>query len=46
MDYLIDHSANIIPVEVKTGATCSLKSQHQFMAERKFLTEEIYRFIL
>ncbi|MBM3705402.1 MAG: ATP-binding protein [Actinobacteria bacterium] len=34
IDYLIDHKTDIIPVEVKSGATGSLKSLHQFMAER------------
>lgn len=38
IDYLIQHVANIIPIEVKSGATGSLKSLHQFMAERNFKT--------
>jgi len=46
MDYIIDHYANIISAEVKAGYTGSLKSLHQFMAERKIITEEIYRFTL
>jgi hypothetical protein len=36
IDYLIQHDASIIPVEVKSGATGSLKSLHQFMSERNF----------
>lgn len=38
IDYLIQHCSTIIPVEVKSGATGSLKSLHQFMAERKLST--------
>jgi len=36
IDYIINYSTNIVPVEVKAGATGSLKSLHQFMAEREF----------
>ena len=36
IDYLIQHEASIIPIEVKSGATGSLKSLHQFMSERNF----------
>jgi len=36
IDYLIQHDASIIPVEVKSGAAGSLKSLHQFMLERDF----------
>ena len=38
IDYLIQHEASIIPIEVKSGATGSLKSLHQFMSERNFKT--------
>lgn len=38
IDYLIQHVAGIIPVEVKSGASGSLKSLHQFMAERNLKT--------
>ncbi len=38
IDYLIQHDASIIPIEVKSGATGSLKSLHQFMEERNFKT--------
>jgi predicted AAA+ superfamily ATPase len=35
IDYLLQSGAKIIPIEVKSGATGSLKSLHQFMAERE-----------
>ena len=38
IDYLIQHVSGIIPVEVKSGASGSLKSLHQFMAERNLKT--------
>ncbi len=38
IDYLIQYNTRIIPVEVKSGATGSLKSLHQFMAERNLKT--------
>ena len=38
IDYLVQHDTRIIPVEVKSGATGSLKSLHQFMAERNLKT--------
>lgn len=38
IDYLIQHHARVFPVEVKSGATGSLKSLHQFMAERNLDT--------
>lgn len=38
IDYLIQYDTRIIPIEVKSGATGSLKSLHQFMAERNFKT--------
>ena len=36
IDYLLQIGTQIIPVEVKSGATGQLRSLHQFMAERKF----------
>ena len=36
IDYVIQHSDQVIPIEVKAGATGSLKSLHQFM-QRKSL---------
>lgn len=38
IDYLIQYDTRIIPIEVKSGATGSLKSLHQFMAERNLKT--------
>lgn len=38
IDYLIQYNTRIIPVEVKSGATGSLKSLHQFMVERNLKT--------
>jgi predicted AAA+ superfamily ATPase len=35
VDYLIQHEAEVIPIEVKAGSTGSLKSLHQFMKEKK-----------
>lgn len=35
IDYLMQCGSAIIPIEVKSGATGSLKSLHQFMAERE-----------
>lgn len=35
IDYIIQLHTEIIPIEVKSGATGSLKSLHQFMAERR-----------
>jgi uncharacterized protein len=35
IDYVIQHGNRIIPIEVKSGATGSLKSLHQFIAEKK-----------
>ena len=35
IDYLIQHGSMVIPIEVKAGSTGSLKSLHQFMAERE-----------
>ena len=34
IDYIIQHGNNIIPIEVKSGAAGSMKSLHQFMAEK------------
>ncbi len=38
IDYLIQNDRRIIPIEVKSGGTGSLKSLHQFMSERNFET--------
>lgn len=35
IDYIIQQGNDIIPVEVKSGAAGSMKSLHQFMAEKK-----------
>lgn len=35
IDYIIQHENDIVPIEVKSGATGSMKSLHQFMAEKK-----------
>jgi predicted AAA+ superfamily ATPase len=35
IDYAIEHAARVIPIEVKAGATGSLKSLHLFMALRR-----------
>jgi predicted AAA+ superfamily ATPase len=35
IDYILQHGNHIVPVEVKSGAAGSMKSLHQFMAERK-----------
>lgn len=35
VDYLMQHGANIVPVEVKVGTTGTLKSLHHFMAIRR-----------
>lgn len=35
VDYVIQHETQVIPVEVKAGSTGSLKSLHQFMADKK-----------
>jgi predicted AAA+ superfamily ATPase len=36
IDYIIQHGNRIIPVEVKSGATGSMKSLHMFMAKKHF----------
>jgi predicted AAA+ superfamily ATPase len=36
LDYVLQHQTHIIPIEVKSGKTGSLKSLHYFMAEKKF----------
>ena len=36
IDYLIQHGNRVVPVEVKSGSTGSMKSLHQFMAEKRF----------
>lgn len=38
IDYVIQHGNRVIPIEVKAGATGSLKSLHFFMGLRKFTT--------
>jgi uncharacterized protein len=35
IDYVIQKQMDIIPIEVKAGATGSMKSLHQFIAQRK-----------
>jgi len=35
IDYLIQHGNRIVPVEVKSGSAGSMKSLHQFMAEKR-----------
>ena len=37
LDYVISIAGNIIPIEVKSGATGKLKSLHQFMGQKKAL---------
>jgi len=37
VDYLIQHGVHIIPVEVKSGKSGTLKSLHRFMADKKGL---------
>ena len=37
VDYVIALNGNIVPIEVKPGATGSLKSLHQFVGENPFL---------
>lgn len=34
IDYIIQHGNRIVPIEVKSGATGSMKSLHQFMAQK------------
>jgi len=36
VDYVVQHGAALVPIEVKAGATGSLKSLHVLMAERKW----------
>lgn len=36
IDYLLQHDSKVVPVEVKAGTAGTLKSLHQFMAERDF----------
>ena len=38
LDYLIQSGSHIIPIEVKSGASGSMKSLHQFMFEKKLKT--------
>lgn len=35
VDYLLQHDNEVVPVEVKAGSTGTLRSLHQFVAERK-----------
>ncbi len=35
IDYLIQHHTHLVPIEVKSGTTGTLKSLHYFMAEKK-----------
>lgn len=35
IDYILQHGNAIVPLEVKSGAAGSMKSLHQFMAEKK-----------
>jgi predicted AAA+ superfamily ATPase len=35
LDYVIQHGSRVIPVEVKSGPAGSMKSLHQFMAEKR-----------
>jgi len=35
IDYIIQHGDRIIPVEIKSGPAGSMKSLHQFMADKK-----------
>lgn len=36
IDYLIQHKNKLVPIEVKSGSTGSLKSLHLFMAAKKY----------
>ncbi len=36
IDYLMQHGPTVVPVEVKSGSTGSLKSLHLFMGLKKF----------
>lgn len=36
IDYLIQHHNTVVPIEVKSGSTGSLKSLHWFMANKQF----------
>jgi uncharacterized protein len=35
VDYLLPHDAQVLPIEVKAGASGSLKSLHIFMSQRR-----------
>jgi len=35
IDYIIQHGNRVVPVEVKSGSAGSMKSLHQFMAEKR-----------
>ena len=34
IDYIVQHGNRVVPVEIKSGASGSMKSLHQFMAEK------------
>ena len=38
IDYIIQHKTNVVPIEVKSGSTGSLKSLHTFMDLKKLST--------
>ena len=35
IDYVVQHGNRVVPVEVKSGSAGSMKSLHQFMAEKR-----------
>lgn len=35
IDYVIQHTGQVVPIEVKSGSSGALKSLHVFMAEKK-----------
>ncbi|MCP4690138.1 MAG: DUF4143 domain-containing protein, partial [Desulfobacterales bacterium] len=35
IDYIIQHGARVVPIEVKSGPAGAMKSLHQFMAEKR-----------
>jgi len=35
IDYIVQHGNRVVPVEIKSGASGSMKSLHQFMAEKR-----------
>lgn len=36
IDYLIEHSGSVLPIEIKSGSTGSLKALHMFMGLKKY----------